>query len=95
MRNAKPRGPEFTLPCLALAALLIPATASAQRLQERDQTELSIELVDPKVLRAMATRAGGSMEMADFMNKFDIDPVAPKVEPWKKAAPPAPVYKSH
>jgi quinoprotein dehydrogenase-associated probable ABC transporter substrate-binding protein len=43
----------LALRCLALAALIMPGAASAQQ-PSRDSTELSIELVDPKVLRVCA-----------------------------------------
>src|SRR5258708_14358598 len=54
MRHAaKRRWQKLTLPCLALAALIMPGAAPAQQ-PNRDNMELSIELVDPKVLRVCA-----------------------------------------
>src|SRR5882757_3550443 len=59
MRNAVERcWQTFALPALALAALIMPGAAFAQQPSRdspgRDSTELSIELVDPKVLRVCA-----------------------------------------
>jgi len=57
MRHAaERRWQKLTLPGLALAALMMPGAASAQppSRDSRDNMELSIELVDPKVLRVCA-----------------------------------------
>src|SRR5438128_447806 len=56
MQNAERRWQKFALPCLALVALIVPGAAGAQQpsRDSRDNMELSIELVDPKVLRVCA-----------------------------------------
>src|SRR4051812_29942476 len=57
MRYAAKRSwQKFALPGLALAVLIMPAAAPAQQpsRDSRDNMELSIELVDPKVLRVCA-----------------------------------------
>jgi len=57
MRHAaERRWQKLTLPALVLAALIMPGAASAQQpgRDSRDNMELSIELVDPKVLRVCA-----------------------------------------
>ena len=54
MRHAaERRWQTFALSCVALAALIMPGAAPAQQ-PGRDSTELSIELVDPKVMRVCA-----------------------------------------
>jgi quinoprotein dehydrogenase-associated probable ABC transporter substrate-binding protein len=56
MRHAERRWQTFAFCCIALAALIMPAAAPAQQpgRDSRDSMELSIELVDPKVLRVCA-----------------------------------------
>jgi len=54
MRHAAERcWQKLALPCVALAALILPGAAPAQQ-PSRDSMDLSIELVDPKVLRVCA-----------------------------------------
>ena len=50
---------KLTLPALALAALIMPGSAPAQQpsRESRDSMELSIELVDPNLVRAGQTTA--------------------------------------
>src|SRR3954468_24849981 len=52
MRNAVRCWHQLVLPCLALSAFWIAAASAKQ--PGRDSTELSIELIDPKVLRVCA-----------------------------------------
>src|ERR1700730_3957044 len=65
----------LALPGLALAALILPGSASAQQpsRDSRDSMELSIELVDPKVLRVRAdphTLLFTNEKGEDFENKL-------------------------